>query len=274
VKTISALLQQCGAACFAGPVLISCLALALWGQQAPAPDNRPTVSLSPAVIMARGTFGQSLTEVLTLSNQTPRGFAFEMAANDVVVRDGKREFVPAGETPHSIAGSAVFSQRSGVVKPFSSASVEVRVTAPAETEIRAIVAIFRGTGAVGGGAGSVGLTASLGALITFNLSDKVKVDAGPVQVSPASDASNLRVAQLLTNTGGEPVLPEGVAVFLDSKGKLVGKTTFPMQRLLPGERLEFASEYPGRLPAGAYRVLCSFRYEGQDLTTSGTFDNP
>ncbi len=230
------------------------------------------VSLSPAVVMARGTFGQTLTQTLTFSNQTPSEFAFEMVANDVVVKNGKREFVPAGETARGIAATAAFSQRSGVVKPFSSASLEVRVTPPAETGVRAVIAIFRGTAVPNGG--TVALAASLGALITFNLSGAVKVEAEPVRVSPASETSNLRVAQWLANTGSEPVVPEGVAAFVDSQGKLAGKTTFPTQRLLPGERLEFAAEYAGRLPAGAYRILCSFRYEGQDLTTSATFENP
>src|SRR5438045_5081812 len=46
---------------------------------APAPDaSKPSISLSPAVIMAKGNFGQGLTQTLTLSNQTGRDFAFEL----------------------------------------------------------------------------------------------------------------------------------------------------------------------------------------------------
>ncbi len=56
--------------------------------------------------MAKGNFGQGLTQTLTLTNQTARDFAFEMVAEDVIIKDGKRVFVPAGETPNSIAASA------------------------------------------------------------------------------------------------------------------------------------------------------------------------
>src|ERR1051326_4849641 len=90
----------------------------------PAAD-KPSISLSPAVIMAKGSFGQGLTQTLTLTNQTARDFAFEMVAEDVLVKDGKRVFVPAGETPNSIAATAVFNQKTVLVKPFSSASVDV-----------------------------------------------------------------------------------------------------------------------------------------------------
>src|ERR1700724_2040366 len=107
--------------------------------------EKPSISLSPAVVMAKGNFGQGLTQSFTLTNQTARDFAFEMVAEDVVIKDGKRVFVPAGETPNSIAASAVFAQKTVLVKPFSSASVDVRLTLPAQTNLRAVVAMFRGT---------------------------------------------------------------------------------------------------------------------------------
>src|ERR1700716_1702690 len=112
-------------------------------QQPAAPvqaADKPSISLSPAVVMAKGNFGQGLTQTLTLTNQTARDFAFEMVAEDVVIKDGKRVFVPAGETPNSIAASAVFAQKTVLVKPFSSVTVEVRLTLPAQTNLRAVVA--------------------------------------------------------------------------------------------------------------------------------------
>ena len=237
-----------------------------------ASESRPpSLSLSPAVVLARGTFGQSLSQTLTITNDTTNEFTFEMAAQDVVVTDGKRVFVPAGESQHSIAATAVFSQKNVVVKPFTSASVDVRFTLPAETDIRAVVALFRGTNRIASSSGAVGMTASLGTLITFNLTPNVNVKPEPIQVVPATEAANLAVSEWITNSGTEPVLPEGVAAVLNSKGALVGKTTFAVQRLLPGERLEFKAEYPDQLEPGSYKVLCSFQFEGKTLTTDGNF---
>lgn len=224
--------------------------------------------------MAKGSFSQTLSQTLTLTNQTARDFAFDMVAEDVVIKDGKRVFVAAGETPNSIAASAVFTQKTVLVKPFSSVSVDVRLTLPAETNLRAVVAMFRGTDKLPTSSGAVGMTASLGSLITFNLTNDVKLQPEPVRVIPASETANMKIAQWISNSGTEPVLPEGAAAVLNSNGGLVGKAIFDPQRLLPGERLEFSAEYPGELPPGNYRALCSFQFEGKTQTTEARFEVP
>ncbi|HZS28639.1 MAG TPA: hypothetical protein VFB76_15535 [Candidatus Angelobacter sp.] len=242
---------------------------------APAPEaTKPSISLSPAVIMAKGNFGQGLTQTLTLTNQTGRDFAFDLIAEDVIIKDGKRIYVPAGETPNSIAATAVFSQKTVVVKSFSSASVDVRLTLPVQTDIRAVVAMFRGTDKLPTSTSSVGMTASLGTLLTFNLTDNIKLQPEAVRVNPASDTANMTIAQWIANTGAEPALPEGTAAVLNAGGSLVGKATFAAQRLLPGERLEFSAEYPSDLAPGKYRVLCSYQFEGKTLTSEGAFEVP
>jgi hypothetical protein len=197
-----------------------------------------------------------------------------MIAEDVLIKDGKRVFVAAGEAPNSIAATAVFTQKTVLVKPFSSVSVDVRLTLPAQTNIRAVVAMFRGTDKLPSSSGAVGMTASLGALITFNLTDNVKLQPEPVRVIPASESANMKIAQWISNAGTEPVLPEGAAVVLNSGGSLAGKAVFDPQRLLPGERLEFSAEYPGELPIGHYRALCSFQFEGKTLTSEAAFEVP
>jgi hypothetical protein len=234
----------------------------------------PSISLSPAVVMARGSFGQGLTQTLTLTNKTGTEFAFDMEAQDVVIKDGKRTFVPAGETEHSIASTAVFSQKTVVVKPDSSVSVDVRLTIPPETPLRAVVAVFKGTNRIQSSASAVGMTASLGALITFNLTPNIKLQAEEVRVTPASDTANLTISQWIANAGTEPVLPEGLAAVLNSKGGLVGKSPFESKRLLPGERLEFVAEYSDQLPPGDYKALCSFQFEGRTLTRDVNFKIP
>jgi hypothetical protein len=108
-------------------------------------------------------------------------------------------------------------------------------------------------------------------LITFNLSDHVDVAASTLKVSGPTNTTALEVSQSLENKGSEPVLPEGVAAFLDGNGKLSAKAAFPQQRLLPGEKLDFKANYAGDLRPGTYRVLCSFEYEGKTLSTEGTY---
>jgi hypothetical protein len=263
--------------------------------QAPQPNPNPksnippSISLSPAVIMAKGNFSQQLTQTLTLSNNTGLDLGFELVAEDVVVKDGKRIFVPAGETPNSIAATAVFTPRmvevkgmapptfikgAILIKAYSSGSADVRLTIPAETNIRAVALVFRGTDKLPTSTTGVGMTASLATLVTFNLTDNVKLAPEAVRVTPASETANMTVAQWIANTGTEPALPEGTAAVLSSSGSLVGKATFSPQRLLPGERLEFTAEYPDQLRPGDYRALCSFQFEGKTLTSDGSFKVP
>ena len=251
---------------------LACPAQTAAPPQAPAPPiDKPSISLSPAVIMAKGDFGQSLTQTLTLTNSTGADLGFDLVAQDIIVKDGKRVFVPAGETPNGIAASAVFSPKSILIKAHTAGSVEVRLTIPAETNVRAVSAIFMGTDKFQTSNTGVAMTASLAALVTFNLTGNVKIQQDPAQVTPVSATENMKIAQWLANTGTEPVLPEGTAAILNPKGALVGKATFAPQRLLPGERLQFIAEYPEQLAPGGYRVLCSFQFEGKTLTSQADF---
>jgi hypothetical protein len=243
--------------------------------QAPKmPDGeRPpnTLALTPSVIMTRGLPGQSVTQTLSLTNYTPMTFSFEMIAQDVIVRDGKRVFVAAGEVPQSVAATAVFSKPTVTIAPGQSASVDVTVTLTKGTDIRAIVAIFQGTDKLNGGKGSVGMTASLGCLITFTASNNFDVSSAEVAVHPQTETQPLRVTVNLANAGTEPVIPEGVVALLSDSGKLVGKAPFAAHRLLPGERLEFAAEYGAQLPSGRYRAVTSFQFEDKTLSKTADF---
>src|SRR4051794_29987841 len=42
----------------------------------------PSLSLSPAVVTTKGSFGQSITQTLVLTNGTARAMAFDMVAQD------------------------------------------------------------------------------------------------------------------------------------------------------------------------------------------------
>jgi hypothetical protein len=259
-----------------GPVILLFIlaTTALAQTSTPIPADKPSISLSPAVIMAKGGFGQSLTQTLTLTNNTGADLGFDLVAQDIVVKDGRRVFVPAGETPNGIAATAVFSPKSILIKAHTSGSVEVRLTLPPETNVRAVSAIFMGTDKFQTSTTGVAMTASLAALITFNLTDGIKLQPEPQKIAPATASENMKITQALANTGTEPVLPEGTAAILNAKGALVGKATFAPDRLLPGERKEFTAEYPEQLPPGEYRVLCSFQFEGKTLTTQAEFKVP
>ena len=231
--------------------------------------SQPSISLSPAIVMVHGKPGQSATQILTISNQTASEIRFALTTEDVVVRDGKRFYSPAGQVANGIAASAVSAPSAIVLKAGEEGSVQVTFTIPSGTGQRAVVALFRGV--VDTANGTVGLGSSLGTLITFNESADYRVEAGPLQSSLQTDEANVILSEELINSGSEPVVPKGVIVILNASGKRVGKAAFSLQRLLPGERLIFAATNPEQLAPGAYRTLSSFEFEGKVLTIAGQF---
>lgn len=225
-----------------------------------------TLSLSPAVVMLRGDFGQSTTQTLTFTNGTSRAFEFDLVAQDVVVRDGKRVFADAGSIAGSIAATAVFSQKHLSIAAGETAAVSLTVTLPPATSQRAIVAMFRGTNRVM--SGNIPMSASLGTLLTFTVSDELTLTAEPLAVQPQSAAANLSFSQSCTNSGREPFVAKGVMAVLDERGALVGKTALAPHRFIPGESASLGGEFGGELQPGRYRVSVTYDYEGH--TTSRT----
>ena len=226
-----------------------------------------TLTLSPSVVQLRGTFGQSTTQTLTIRNASALALAFDLVAKDVLVRDGERVFVEAGELPGSIAATAVFSQRHLVVPPGTAKAVTATVTLQAGAEHRAAVLLFQGTTRIATARGPA--TASLGTLLTFSLGGRQSLASSPLAVTAQTGSANAAFVQALTNDGAEPVVPKGIVVILDGRGTSLGKAPFEARRLLPGERATFRTEYAGELPAGIYRVLSTFEYEGRAVTRTG-----
>ena len=233
------------------------------GQQPGAPPRQVGISLSPSVVMLSGQPGQAYRQMLRLTNHTSRELAFRLEAQDVVVEDGRRSFVAAGELPGSIAATAVFSPKEVVIAPGAAGVADVTLTVPHGTAVRGVAAIFRGRTVVGTQQG-VAMTASLGALITFTLSTDVRLEAAIPDVTEQTDAANLALTEWVTNIGVEPVVASGAAAFLDESGALVGKVPVEPQRLMPGERVQFKAEYPALLAPGRYRAFLSLEYDDHE----------
>jgi hypothetical protein len=260
---------------------ISCATLStIMNAQTPAPQPadpsaapRASLALSPAIIMVRCKPGQSTTQTLTIVNHTASDLSFALATEDVVVRDGKRSFSPAGQIADGIASTSVASPATVSVKAGEEASVQVTLTLPPVTAQRAVATFFRSS-VVAAGSGSVGLTASLGTLITFNASSDYRLESGPLEASLQTPGANVILSEELRNRGSEPIIPKGVIVILNPSGKRVAKAIFVTHRLLPGERLMFAATNPAQLAPGHYRTLSSFEFEGKILTSAGEFTIP
>ncbi|HEV8658197.1 MAG TPA: hypothetical protein VGS96_06180 [Thermoanaerobaculia bacterium] len=228
-----------------------------------------TLTVSPAVLELRGTVGQSTTQPLTMSNATDRAMTFEMKAKDLIVRNGHRVTVDAGEMPGSIAATAVFSRKLVTVPPGQTARVDVTLTIPPKPSSRAVVILFQGMTKVPSGA--MAATVSLGIVLTFTLSQNVALNPSTLTVNPPTKSSNLTVSQRCTNTGSEPIATKAILAIINRSGRLVGKSAVPERRLLPGETAEVRTEYAGDLAPGQYRALMTYDLGGKTVTSTADF---
>ncbi len=233
-------------------------------------DGPPTLTLSPAVIMVKAKPGQTISQELTLWNNTGSELAFEMQALDVVVRDGKRVFVPAGELEGGIARYASFTNDHPVALPRSSVTTRVTLTLPASPEARAIACTFMGR-TVMGESHAVEMTASLGTLFTFTLTDDFQVEKQPLQISVDAEAKTIIFRERLKNTGSDPIVPKGVVAVTNESGALIARVPIESQRLLPGESLEFIAEHPGLPRAGNYKALFLVEHQTALVTNAAEF---
>jgi hypothetical protein len=241
-------------------------ALALAAALACACAQAQNVVLTPAVVPLAGHPGQGVTQALTLRNDTDQPLELVLEARDVVVRNGARVFVAAGELQDSIAATAVFTPARLRIEPHASGTALAAFTLPPQVRTRAVVAFFRSTRPVRSGAARTMF--SLGTLFTFSLSDRVSVQADALVVTPPSASANATLSVHLRNDGDEPVVPAGTAVILDAQGHLAGKAVFQQRRLLPGEALDTRADYAGELAAGSYRVVATFDVAGRPINLS------
>lgn len=233
-----------------------------------APSGALTVS--PAVVTMKGTFGQSTVQRVSLTNGTSQLFACDVLVQDVLVQNGRRVFANAGLTPGSIAATAVVSARTLSLRPGESAVVSVTLTVPQETNGRAVVVLFHGTKKLR--SNRTAMFASIGSLMTFALSDDVALHTGDMSITPPTASKLATFAQTCVNGGREPLVARGVVAILDANGALVGKSNLDPRRLLPTEQAEFRVEYPGDLKPGHYRVMLTYGFEGQTLVRTAEMD--
>lgn len=225
------------------------------------PVRAQSITLSPAVVPLGGQPGQSVEYGLSLRNDSSEAMEFVLEARDVVVRDGQRVFVAAGELPGSIAASAVFPVERVRVAAGGTASARVTLTLPPAPAARAVVVLFRATHAVA--SGDRRALMSLGTLFTFTLSDNVSIASEGLEITPPTPSADLQLRLALANVGAEPAIPQGVAALLDDAGSLIGRIPLPARRLLPGERATLVADYAGELDPGDYRVVVTLDVGGR-----------
>jgi len=202
--------------------LVSSALLADGGPTAPGAH----LTLAPAAIAAKSQPGQSWTRTFQMTNFTAATLRFTIEVQDAVAKDGERTLVPAGEAEGGIAMPAAVSPREIEIAPHAVGSVTVTVTVPERTSPPGVVVYLRGAIGTLAEHGTVGIGASLGTLVSFQLPGDQKAAGLDFSGAPQTDTINLTISQELQDTGQEPVVPSGAGALLDDAGRRVSKVIF------------------------------------------------
>jgi hypothetical protein len=232
-------------------------------------QGEQTLALTPSALSIKGTAGQSATQTFTISNLTDSRCSFSVEVADVVVENGTRKFVPAGQSTNGIAELATTPVDTLELQPGQQTSVPVTFIIPSDTGIRAVAVFFNGK--FNGKSGAENIRIRLGSVVDFTLSDNIEVEISSPAITPQTANTNTLITENLNNVGTEPVIANGVAAIVNQAGTLVGKVSFNHERLLPGEHNSLKAEYPGTLSPGKYRVFCSLEYGGRTQTYNSEF---
>jgi hypothetical protein len=243
-------------------ILIGCLA-------ANKAHAEQTLALSPSAVSIKGTAGQSATYSFRISNFTDFACSFTVELADVVVENGKRKFVPAGQSTNGMAELITTPVETLQVQPGQQTSIPVTFIIPSDTNIRAVAVFFNGKFIDNPEAERIRLR--LGSVVDFTLSDNIQVEVSSPAIKPQTTTTNTIITENLDNVGTEPVIANGIAAIVNEAGTLVGKASFNHERLLPGEHNSLKAQYSGTLAPGKYRVFCSVEYGGRTQTNNSEF---
>jgi hypothetical protein len=153
-----------------------------------------SLNLIPALVLDSTQPNQSSSHTLTVHNRTPFEMVFDIEAKDLVSKSGKPVYLPPGQVEGSVAGTIVYSTRSLQVKPMQSASLDVTLTMPSQTEVRGVAIILNSRGSMPQGErGS--LAASLASIITWVSAPGTGDSKGQVTASALLPGTNLAISQ-------------------------------------------------------------------------------
>jgi hypothetical protein len=162
------------------------------GTAGPSVD-RQAISLTPTLSAITCEPGRSAKQTLTLLNDTPNELSFEVVVNDLVVRDGKAVFLPAGAALNGIAATAVFAEKYFNVKPQQTKRISIEFTVHPQTTSRGILVMLQGTDKLAFGKATV--TANLGAVITIDAPESAAAGLDGVGAGPSAGKDDFSLSQ-------------------------------------------------------------------------------
>lgn len=162
-------------------------------------QGQEPISLNPTLSVVECEPGRSAKQTLTIANATTSELTFEMTAKDLVVRDGKAAFLPAGATLNGLAATAVFSEKYFNVKPRQTKVVSIEFTVHPQTAARGMLVLLQATDKIT--FGKTTMTPNLGAVITIEAPERTTADLGGVGANAPAGTVSFAISQWMSDAG-------------------------------------------------------------------------
>ena len=183
--------------------------------------------------------------------------------------NGKKEFLPAGSTPGSLAKWANFSPQQFTLDPKTKQPINYSIQLPPDAKGGYYGVLFfeRGDMQPSGQIG-VNIIFRLGALFFIETVNKDK----------SAEITEVKIAEsdilgLFSNLGDIILFPKGIYYILDGDGLVAERGELEKIYLPAGEKAEFKVSIPEALKAGDYTVVLTFDLdEGDSLVKEIDFN--
>ncbi len=246
-------------------VILGVVALFLFQAKLVLAKTRPDTSfvMTPAKVMLRGKPGETVSQIVQLTNKSPASFLLKCSFTDLWY-DGE-EYVkpPLGTISERQAGKwsrCVPNQI--LIGAHQKQGLKFVATIPKDAEGDYFSMLYASAGAPEEaleGAKKVQLSfgGQLGipVILTAAGTEQARADIKDVKVKSGANVQELRMT--VHNQGNVMIKGQGTLIFTRPEGGVAGKTSFPVKGILPGQSRKLQTLLTKPIHPGNYQVLFS-----------------
>ena len=240
-----------------------------------AAAQKPSLGVTPAMVVANVTPGKTFVQEYTLANNSADYVRFRCTLGDYWYDENNAPLLAAPNTLERTAAAWIqFTPSEVVAKPRSSVTIKAVISIP-ETAAGGFYAtpFFEGEAvdATGKDArASSSIAVRIGGLMMLATEKKSEyaLEIAAAKVAPPTEFSEFELTLDTLNRGNVHAFLKGAFAILDERGKLVGQGRIANHVLMPGQRRAFKENWGGQLLSGEYTVVSTLSYDRAGLTAA------
>ena len=228
------------------------------------PSYSFSINVSPPSIHLSTPPGGTDSGTITVENKSDSSIDMQAYVEDWVYNpDGSKKFLPPGSTPLSCAKWINIYPKKFHLEPKDRMGVQYTISIPEDAEGGHYTVIFFES-IVGDddaeGELMVRFAGRIGTIIYQETKGKVDKSASIVSFECGRPDQNkpLEAKVIFKNEGNTYIKAEGVMQIIDGKGNIFGRRGLGPINTLPGDTMEYSTEWLGQLEEGEYDVIATF----------------